>query len=70
MLERRTDLIELSRLEQVYSLFRIYSITGDEYLHVRIREGVKNLPIQLISLAEALMLAEMLYYQPSGNNNH
>lgn len=68
-MERQINQIELSRLEQVYCLFRLYAITHDEYLHVRVREGLKNLVPQLISLTDALMLAEMLYYNPKCNYN-
>ncbi len=69
LLERLVHLTELSQLERVYYLFKLYTITHKEYLQVRVREDLKNLPPQLISLTDALMLAEMLYYKPNCNHN-
>lgn len=60
----------LTRLEQVYCQFRLYTIIHDEHLLVCVREGLRNLTPQLMSLDDALLLAEMLYYKPNYNNNY
>lgn len=60
-LERQITLTELSQVERVYSMFRLYKITHDEHLHICVREGMKNLRPQLMHLRDALMLAEILY---------
>lgn len=67
-LERRANQTGMSQLEQVYCLFRLYAATGDVHLHVRVREEMKNLAPQLVSLADALMLAEILYYKHDHNH--
>lgn len=67
--ERQVNQACLSQLEQVYCMFRLCAITHDEHLHARVREGLKNLVPQLMSLADALMLAEMLCYIPNCNHN-
>ncbi|MCM1312415.1 MAG: DUF707 domain-containing protein [Roseburia sp.] len=69
-LERLIYQTELSQLERMYYLFRLYTITHEEYLHVRVMEELKNFIPQLISLADALMLAEILYYKQNCNHNH
>ena len=68
-MERLANQAELPQLEQVYCLFRLYVVTRDEYLYVRVREGLKNLAPQLMSLTDALMLAEMLYFTLNCNHN-
>lgn len=68
-LERLVNQMEVSGLEQAYCLFRLYTVTHDAYLHVRIREGLKALAPRLLSLSDALLLAEMLYYTPNCNPN-
>lgn len=68
-LERLIYQAKLSQLERVYYLFRLYTITHEEYLHVRVREELKNFIPQLITLSDALMLAEILYYKQNCNHN-
>lgn len=68
MLERRINQTELELVEQVYCLFRLYAVTGEEHLHVRVREEMKNLAPQLMSLADAQILAEILYYKHDSNH--
>lgn len=68
LLECSINRLAMSPLEQMYCLFRLYTVTGDGYLHVRVREGLKNLDPLLMDITNALMLAEMLYYRPK--NNH
>lgn len=62
-LERLIPQIGLSQVEHVYCLFRLYTITHDEHLHIFVRERMKNLVPQLMNLPDALMLAEILYYK-------
>lgn len=68
-LERLVSCTDLSQVEHVYCLFRLYTITHDEHLYVRVWEGLKNLVPQLMNLADALMLAEMLYHKHNYNHN-
>lgn len=68
-LERLVSRTDLSQVEHVYCLFRLYTITHDEHLYVRVWEGLKNLVPQLMSLADALMLAEMIYHKQNHNHN-
>lgn len=56
------SLCSLSYVEKLYYLFRLYTITYDTFLILRIREEMKSLPPLLLELPNALMLAEMLYY--------
>ena len=62
-LERQVPQSDLFQVQHVYCLFRLYTITHDEHLLICVRERVKNLIPQLMSLADALMLAEILYHQ-------
>ena len=55
--------INLSPVELIYCIFRLYLITCDEHLYIRVREVLKNLAPRLMNLADALMLAEILYYK-------
>lgn len=55
--------INLSPVELIYCIFRLYLITYDEHLFIRVREGLRNLVPRLMNLADALMLAEILYYK-------
>lgn len=62
-LERQINQTDLSQIEQVYCIYRLYVIIRDEYLYVSVRERLRNLVPQLMNLANALMLTEMLYYK-------
>lgn len=62
-LERSILQTDLSQVEQMYGLFRLCTIIHDEHLHICVRERMKNLVPQLMSLPDALMLAEILYYK-------
>lgn len=67
-LKRLISKAELSQVEHVYCMFRLYTITHDMHLHICVREGLRNIVPPLINLPNALMLAEILYYKNNHNN--
>lgn len=61
--------IEFSQVEHAYFLFRIYKLTHEEHVLLGIQKELYNLRPQLMDLADALKLAEMLYYNPIKDEN-
>lgn len=60
-LEWKTDNMEDSPVERLYLLFRLFLLTDDRFYLMRVREGMKHLKPRLMTLEEALMLAEIMY---------
>ena len=47
-------------VEHVHGLFRMYGLTQEEYFRIGVREELENLPPLILSLNDALELAEIL----------
>ncbi len=62
ILEREAERMDCTQVEFVYSRFRLFLLTQDDYFLKRVQEGMKNLKPQLMTLEDALMLAEMMYH--------
>ena len=63
-LKQCVNSIELSQVEHAYFLFRIYKLAHDEHVLLCIQKELNSLRPQLMDLADALRLAEMLYFNP------
>lgn len=63
VLERRIERMKCTQVEHVYILFRLYLLTHNGYFLARVREGMKNLRSQLMTLEDAVMLVEMMYHK-------
>lgn len=63
-LKQRANDIGLSQVEHAYFLFRLYKLTHENHMLLCVQEELENLRPQLVDLADALKLAEMLYFNP------
>lgn len=61
-LEQYVNYIELSHLEYAYFLFRIYKLTKEKFVLIRIQEQLKKMSYKLTCLQDALRLAEILNF--------
>ncbi len=63
MVEGRLSVASLGRIGRAYLWYRLYLLTHDTFYLIRVQEAMKNLKEQLLTLADALKLAEIMFYE-------
>ncbi len=53
---------EGTHIEQVHHILRLYLLTGEDFFKVRAREKLKNMNSSLLTLGDAIRLAEVLFF--------